>query len=193
MQLRTIWLGTPIRRLYAAITDTDLSCALLALCVQLAYNHRMAADVLYARTNPALKLAVDAYALNRGLKMNAAVIDLVQRGLAAAAEEDTTRARLEHLEAERAALTAKLSGFQNQSQVLTAFLEQTMGPVGVCPSCSHKVTGLDLLRTRCPKCGSALSTLQSTSKPLDGQLVNLIGAAALLAGAVWIASKAEGR
>lgn len=150
----------------------------------------MTADVLYARTTPDIKGAVDAYAFNRGLKMNAAVVDLVQRGLAAAAEEDETRAQLERLESERDALTAKLSGFENQTQVLAAFLEQTKGPAGVCPACEHKVTGLDLLRTRCPECGTALSTLQSNSKLLDGQLLTLIGAAALLAGAVWIASKA---
>jgi len=50
----------------------------------------MSTNVLYARTTPEQKAAVDAYAASKGLKMNAAVVDLVSRGLASVAEEDAT-------------------------------------------------------------------------------------------------------
>lgn len=152
----------------------------------------MVTDVLYARAQPDLKAAVDAFAEGRGLSMNAAIVDLVTRGLAAVQSEDATRTALEKLESEKAKLTKQLAAQQSQSQNLQAFVEQAKGPAGVCPNrpCATSVTGLDLLRGRCPACGAALSSLPTTSKPLDGQLLLLIGAVGLLAGAaVWATTK----
>jgi uncharacterized protein (DUF1778 family) len=145
-------------------------------------------DVLYARAQPDLKALVDAYAESRGVSMNGAIIDLVTRGLASVAAEDATRAKLEKLEADKARLLAQLDSIRSQTQNLQAFANQAKGTVGTCPECDHTVTGLDLLLSRCPKCGKALSSLPATSKPLDTQLILLIGAVALLAGAaVWAA------
>ena len=149
-------------------------------------------DVLYARAQPELKAAVDAFAEGRGLSMNAAIVDLVTRGLASVAEEDATRTALEKLESERAKLTKQLAAQQTQSQNLHAFVEQAKELAGICPNeaCGTQVSGLDLLRGRCPKCTTALSSLPTTSKPLDGQLLLLIGAVGLLAGAaVWATKK----
>ena len=106
--------------------------------------------------------------------------------------EDATRTALGTLESEKTKLMSQLALQRSQSQNLQAFVEQAKGPAGVCPdeSCGASITGLDLLRGRCPECGTALSSLPATSKPLDGQLLILIGAVGLLAGAVvWAASK----
>lgn len=149
-------------------------------------------DVLYARAQPELKAAVDAFAEGRGLSMNAAIVDLVTRGLQAIAAEDATQSALEKLENEKAKLAKQLAAHQSQASNMQAFIDQAKGPAGICPSdsCRAPVTGLDLLRGRCPSCGTALSSLPTTSKPLDGQLLLLIGAVGLLAGAaVWAASK----
>jgi hypothetical protein len=145
-------------------------------------------DVLYARVQPELKAAVDAFAEGRGISMNAAIIDLATRGLASVAAENVTRSSLEKLEHERAKLAKQLAAQQSLSQNLEAFIQQAKGPAGLCPddACGTRVSGLDLLRGRCPKCMTALSSLPTTSKPLDGQLLLLIGAVGLLAGAaVW--------
>lgn len=152
----------------------------------------MPADVLYARTNADLKAAVDAYAERRDVSLNAAIIELVTRGLANAAAQDAASAKLEKLEAEKAKLVRQLTEYKTQTQYLSAFAEQVKGRAGACPSpsCEKPVTGLDLLRGRCPACGTALSSLPTASKPLDTQLLSLIGAVGLLAGVIWVASKA---
>jgi hypothetical protein len=149
-------------------------------------------DVLYARAQPELKEAVDAFAEGRGLSMNAAVVELVTRGLQSVSAEGATRAALDKLEHDKTNLAKQLAAHEAQTQNMQAFIEQAKGPAGSCPNtkCDTSLTGLDLLRGRCPKCGTALSSLPATNKPLDGQLLLLIGAVGLLAGAaVWAASK----
>jgi len=148
------------------------------------------ADVLYARAQPDLKAMVDAYAEGRGLSMNGAILDLVTRGLAQAAAEETTRAKLDKLEADKVKLMAQLEGMKSRTQNLAAFTAQAKGVVGDCPECAKPVNGLDLLLSRCPHCGKPLTSLPATAKPLDTQLLLLIGAVSLLAGAaVWAATK----
>ena len=147
-------------------------------------------DVLYARAAPELKAAVDAFAEGRNLSMNAAIVDLVTRGLASVIEEDATRTAMEKLEHERTTLAKQLAAHENQQQNVAAFVEQAKSTAGECPKCHKPVTGLDLLRSRCPECGTALSSLPAMKQPLDGQLLILIGAVGLLAGAaVWATKK----
>lgn len=153
-------------------------------------------DVLYARAAPALKAAVDGYAEQRAISINAAIVDLVTKGLAASEGEEFSRTRLATLDDEHARLKADLAESQSQLRTLTAFIERVQLNVGVCtaPNCGHGVTGLDLLSTgKCPRCGTALislpTTTTTTTKPFDGQLLLLLGAVGLLVGAAWAASK----
>jgi hypothetical protein len=165
------------------------SVRLLCMFVALCYTFAMS-DVLYARAAPDLKSAVDAFAEARNLSLNAAIVDLVTRGLASAADEEDTRRTMEKLELERTKLAKQLAAQENQQQNVAAFVEQAKSTAGDCPKCKKAVTGLDLLRSRCPECGTALSSLPAMKQPLDAQLLLLIGAVGLLAGAaVWAAKK----
>lgn len=158
-------------------------------------------QVIYARVPDNLKEAADSYAHDRGMTLTGAVVDLLERGLAAVSDERSIadlEARFAQVSAEKAQLDANLRVVATEIQALRAFAERaTQTQVGTCPNpeCGKPITGYALLGTgRCDQCGQTLTDLlapRSTVSTLDqrefGLLVGALGAA--LVGAVFLASK----
>lgn len=130
--------------------------------------------VLYARVPDPLKQALQAHAGERGLTLTHAVVELVERGLRAIADEQSvselearlaaargeleqTRARLREAE-----LGVRAAGEREQLTARThsALARRARQTLGSCPQCRKPVRGCDLLVAgRCPNCDKALSSL----------------------------------
>lgn len=159
-------------------------------------------QVIYARVPDAVKDDVEEYAEKQGVSLTSAVVDLVQRGLAAVVEEKSItnlEAKVARTSAENNALEARLAVASNEVGALRSFADRAVQTtVGKCPKCQHPISGFDLLgRSHCGKCGQSLLGLlapKSSSQPaLDerelGFVVGALGAALL--GAVVLGSKGK--
>jgi hypothetical protein len=166
-------------------------------------------SVVYARVPDSLKRALDAHAAERGLTLTAAVVELVEHGLEAIAEErpvaelerelalstselEQTRGRLREAEL---GLQAAREREQTSARTYSALAERTRQQLASCPRCREPVRGSDLLVSgHCPNCSQALTSLL-TPAPRAGGLDNneylaLVGALGVFVGAA-LASSAE--
>lgn len=162
-------------------------------------------EVLYGRVSRALKEALTARARERGLSLNAALVELLERGLQEEAEEGSRAAleaslaasarALEEARAELAAAEGRLalaSEREAQTQVvLGALAERARQELGQCPRCRKPVRGVDyLVGGSCPHCGKALTGFL-TPRPQVGAperdeylaLLGALGGLVALAGA----------
>jgi hypothetical protein len=130
--------------------------------------------VVYTRVPEALKQAVQARARERGLSLNAAVCELVERGLQARADKRASEGReralaacASELEQERARLAeaelrleAAREREQGRARIERALAERARHELASCPQCRERVRGTDLLVSgHCPKCGRALTAM----------------------------------
>jgi hypothetical protein len=158
-------------------------------------------EVVYGRVSPALKRALQARAREGGRSLNATVVELLERGLAAEAEEgprveleaalaasarelDEARARREADELRLALANER----EEQTQgTLRALAERARQELAGCPRCRKPVRGCDyLVGGRCPHCGRALTALL-TPRPQVGaperdEYLALLGALGVLVG-----------
>jgi hypothetical protein len=130
--------------------------------------------VIYARVPDSLKQTLHAHAGERGLTLTTAVVELLERGLEAIADEHSVHeleAKLaavsNELEATRGGLREAELGLQAarereqlSARTYGALAERARQPLGSCPRCREPVRGSDLLVAgRCPNCGKALTSL----------------------------------
>ncbi len=158
--------------------------------------------VVYARVPDSLKKALQAYASERGLTLTHAVVELVEHGLEAIADEQSSP----RLEAKLALLTSELektrgrlkeaelrlqaAGEREQltARTYTALAARARQKLASCPRCREPVRGFDLLVSgHCPNsnCNTALTSLL-TPAPRAGldpnEYLGLLGALGVLAG-----------
>jgi rubrerythrin len=156
--------------------------------------------VVYARVPDALKQALHAHAAERGLTLTTAVVELVERGLEAIAEEQSlseldrklaaasseleqTRGRLREAEL---GLQAATKREQLTAHTYSALAARARQQLGVCPQCRKPLRGCDLLVAgRCPNCGKALSSLLLPAPRANfapDEYLALLGALGVLVG-----------
>ena len=162
--------------------------------------------VVYTRVPDALKQALQARAREGGLSLNAAAVELIERGLgviederssegleralqACASELDETRARLAEAELR---LQAAREREQLSARTYAAFTERARHELASCPRCRKPLRGCDLFVSgRCPNCANALSSLLVPTR-IGSLVVNeylaLLGALGVLAGLAMTAS-----
>ena len=156
-------------------------------------------QVIYARVPDGLKEAADAYASQRGVTLTGAVVDLLERGLAAVSDEQSVselQANLARAVAEKAQVESELSAASNELAVLKTFAERASVTVGKCPNpeCRKAISGYDLLGTgKCGHCGQALTSLigpASGSSTLDQrEVMVLLGALGAVLVFAYLASQ----
>ena len=140
--------------------------------------------VVYTRVPETLKQALDSYAGEQGISVNAATIGLIEHGL----EHDQTQDELERqrtrlTQTEQALQTARTRE-QTSRRLHRSLAEKAAQPIGSCPHCRKPITGYDLLATSsCPHCQKPLSSyLPPAPRPWLDQpgYLTLIGALSLL-------------
>jgi len=139
-------------------------------------------NVLYTRMSAELKQALADRARERGLSLNAAACELIERALQAGEEERASErlerklaasaSELEEARARLAEAELRLQAAREREQLLAAtsaaFAERARGELAPCPQCSHPLRGYDLLVAgHCPNCGRAITTLL-TPRPQRG-------------------------
>jgi hypothetical protein len=163
----------------------------------------MSTETIYARVPVAVKEALDAYASAKGSTLTGAVVDLIERGLEAATNEDSVA----HLQDQLGAAAAELSASRAQLQManaqneamrgayaaLSQRLEQTLGK---CPGCGGRIRGRDVfVEGRCPSppCGRGLTSLlvpSQESNSLDRtETLLAVGAVGVLLAIALMASR----
>ena len=164
--------------------------------------------VVYARVSDVLKQALQAHASARGQTLTNAVVELVEHGLEAVANEQR-RSELERRLAQttdaltetRAALQEaelRLQAAREQealsARTYSAFAERARIELASCPSCRTPLLGTDVLaRGRCPNCGKPLTSLLVPTRFAElaqNEYLALLGALSVLAG-LAIATSAE--
>lgn len=158
-------------------------------------------QVLYSRVPDSLKDDLDAFAGERGLTLTSAVVDLLQRGLEAAANERSIanlETQLAQTRAAQASAEANLTVAANELARMSGFVVRvTNTRVGSCPNaaCRKEISGYDLLGTgQCPHCqASLLNLLAPRGNNIDqrefGLVVGALGAA--LVGLAYLGSKGK--
>ena len=166
--------------------------------------------MVYARVPDALKAALEAHRSARGLTLTRAVVELVEQGLEASADEQSSP----QLEAKLALLASELEQTggrvreaelhlqaarereQLTARAYTALAARARHKLALCPRCREPVRGFDLLGSgHCPNanCGTALTSLL-TPAPKAGLDANeylaLLGALGVLVG-LALATTAE--
>jgi hypothetical protein len=129
--------------------------------------------------------------------LTGAVADLLDRGLSAAADEQSIgqlEASLARVSAEKAEAEAGLQAATTQLAALSALAQRASRKIGSCPSCGQQITGHDLLATgQCAACHQALSDLivpERTAPSLDQrELLVIVGALGAVLAIAYIASK----
>ena len=157
----------------------------------------MATEVIYARVPADLKDAADAYAIQHGKTLTAAVTDLLDRGLNAVSDEHSIgqlQASLARVTAEKAEAEANLRTATTQLAALGALSQRASRNIGQCPHCRQRITGYDLLGAgHCQECGQPLSGLIApgpAAPNLDQrELLVLMGALGAVLAIAYIASK----
>ena len=162
-------------------------------------------EVVFGRVPPALKEALMTRARERGLSLNATLVELSERALEESAREAAGKdleaalaasaRELEHSEARLAAAELRLAAAVEQEEqtqgTLRALTERARHELGQCPQCRKRVRGFDyLVSGRCPYCGKALTALL-VPRPQVGApehdeylaLLGALGALVSLAGA----------
>jgi hypothetical protein len=157
--------------------------------------------VVYTRLPDALKQALQARARERDLSLNATVLELVERGLEASADQRSseglerqlaacaselkqTRARLAEAELRlQAASEREVTSARTQR----ALAERARHELASCPQCRQPVRGSDLLVSgHCPNCSKAITTLLSPRPQLGApdrdEYLALLGALGGLVG-----------
>ena len=165
--------------------------------------------VVYTRVPEALKHVLQARARERGLSLNAAVCELIERGLEASADErasegleralaacaselEQTRARLAEADLR---LEAAREREQASARIHGALAARARHELASCPQCREPVRGTDLLVSgHCPKCSKALTALLSPRPQLGApdrdEYLALLGALGGLVG-LALASTSE--
>jgi len=169
-----------------------------ALTDLLAFSNTVS-QVIYARVPDGLKEAADAYAGERGTTLTGAVVDLLERGLAAVSDEESVgdlHANLARAVAEKAQIAAALQSATNELAVLNTFAQRASVAVGKCPNpeCRKEISGYDLLGAgKCGHCGQALTSLiapASGSSTLDQrEVMVLLGALGAVLAIAYLASQ----
>ncbi len=160
------------------------------------------AEVLYIRTPDSLKEAVDAYAEQRGVTLTSAVVDLIERGLAATTDERSVadlEKSLARVIAEKSGVEAHLVAATSELGALRSVVERSQAVVGSCPNnaCGQHITGYELLALgHCQVCREPLTDLLAPSRQpttLDqravGVLLGALGVALIGVGIAGIAGK----
>src|SRR5712692_1949445 len=158
--------------------------------------------VVYARVPEALKQVVQRHALERGLTLTGAVVELLERGVESIAAgrsvaELERKLALAASERERAEARVREAGLRLRAagereriiaRVYAAVSERARQQLARCPRCREPVRGSDLFVSgRCPQadCGAELTSLL-TPAPRAGmdstQYVALTGALGVLVG-----------
>jgi rubrerythrin len=162
--------------------------------------------VVYARVPETLKQALQRRAAERGLTLTQALVELVERGFEAIADEHSVR----ELEGKLAAATSELAQTRGRLQeaelnlraarereqltarTYSALAERSRQELASCPRCRKPVRGCDLLvRGRCPHCNKPLSSLllPAPRANLDSnEYQALLGALGVLVGLAIAAS-----
>jgi rubrerythrin len=156
--------------------------------------------VIYARVPDSLKQALHAHAGERGLTLTTAVVELVERGLEAIADEQSVTeldaklaAASRELERTRGRLQEAELGLQTArererltARTYSALAERARQQLGSCPQCRAPVRGCDLLVAgRCPNCGKALTSLLLPTPRANfarDEYLALVGALGVLVG-----------
>jgi antitoxin component of RelBE/YafQ-DinJ toxin-antitoxin module len=161
-------------------------------------------QTIYARVPDNIKEAADSYAATRGVTLASAVSDLLDRGLQAAADEQS----ISELERRAADLTAEVDTLRQRDHAISsayqALAQRIAQPVGACPSCSGSVSGHDLLvNGRCANAACAASLSELLSRPTnavasgkggldDGEFKMMLGALGMALGIAYLAQQAGG-
>jgi rubrerythrin len=157
--------------------------------------------VVYARLPDALKQTLQAFASERALTQNGAVIELLEQGLQALAKQQsladlqhqlalqtnklaTTRARLREAELN---LRAARQREQLTARTYSAVAQRARRQLASCPQCRTRLHGNDLFVSgHCPTCNKPLSSLLTPSPRAGGpdkdQYHALLGALGVLLG-----------
>ncbi len=165
--------------------------------------------VVYARVPDSLKQALQAHRSARGLTLNRAVVDLLEQGLQAIADEKpvaelerrlaASRSELERARARLTEAELRLHAAREREQLTahtyTALAARARQELASCPRCREPVAGADLLVSgRCPNCGKALTSLL-TPAPRAGlestEYLALLGALGVLVGLAMASTAAS--
>ena len=152
------------------------------------------------RGRDSLKQALEAHASERGLSLTRALVELLERGLAPIAEEQSVREREGKLAAATSELTERRArlkqaelGLQaarerekTTARTHRAFAARARHELAPCPQCRKPLRGFDLLISgHCPHCDKPLTSLLVPTR-LGGLVQNeylaLLGALAVLVG-----------
>ena len=158
-------------------------------------------QVIYARVPDQLKDAADIYADERALTLTSAVVDLLQRGLAAVSDERSVaalEARVAALAADKAQVETQLQAAQNELGTVQLLAQRASQGIGACPdpACGQPITGYDLFAVgHCAQCGAALAGLmvpaEQASTLNQRDFMILVGAIGALVGVAILTSKAH--
>jgi hypothetical protein len=156
--------------------------------------------VLYLRASEDLKNAVRDRAEAQGRTLSGAAVELMELGLRAAQDEESTRELEQRLEAARVEmerLREQASGERERAEraeqhsrllerAVEAWQARARQPVGACGKCKRPVRGEDVLVSgTCPSCGHTVATqlAGAVGEGLDQkELLFVLGAAGLLLG-----------
>jgi rubrerythrin len=157
--------------------------------------------VVYARLPEALKEDLQAWARDRGLTLNRALVELLEQALAA----QTTSGSLAALEAKQARLEEQLAQTrarlreaelrlqasaereQLRARIDRALAERARHQLASCPQCRQPVRGNDLLVSgHCPNCGKPITAFLTPRPQLGApdkdEYLALLGALGALIG-----------
>lgn len=140
---------------------------------------------IYARVPVPLKEAVQGYADENTLSLTGAAVELLERGLEAAADADSVVTLRQKLHERDIAL----KDTEVQVQTLQAFAKRTKQPLGTCPEpgCGLTITAFDVLAAGQCSEGHSLQKLIEPPKPTEGAGAGLDQTQyLLLAGAVGL-------
>ncbi len=156
--------------------------------------------VVYARVPDSLKQTLEAHAQERALSLTQAVVELVEHGLEASADEQfvtelerklaastselaKTRARLKQAEL---GVQAAREREQTTARTYTAFAERARHELASCPGCGKPLRGSDLLVSgHCPHCKKTLTSLLVPTRIgslVQNEYLALLGALGVLVG-----------
>lgn len=158
-------------------------------------------QVIYARVPDQLKNAADVYADERGLTLTSAVVDLLQRGLAAVSDERSVmglEARVAALTADKAQVEAQLLAARTELGTVQLLAQRASQVIGRCPNatCGQPITGYDLFAIgQCGQCAEGLAGLMTPGEQASTlnqrEFMILVGAIGALVGVAILTSKAR--
>ena len=155
-------------------------------------------QVVYTRVSDSLKEAVDQYSQDRGVTLTSGVVELLGRGMAAAADERSVAAlesSLAKARAEKAEIESKLATAAGEVNSLRAFVERVSNAsIGACPNlaCGKGISGYELLALgQCNNCHQSLTELlappRSTPSLNEREVGLLLGALGVVLIGIGIA------